>query len=135
VRARAQGNGVPGRMVGDWLIDAGLDTPKAPRSKAPSLNALRRRQGTLMRASDGGRPGQPGGPDGKPVRGARRAAARLGCVSLWLRAGRLRQSACGVCRLGAPPSPGHWRLIPGALMLPTGFRQARLCFSKGLESY
>jgi len=120
-RARAQGNGVPGRMVGDWLIDAGLDTPKAPRSKAPSLNALRRRQGTLMRASDG-RPGQPGGgPDGKPVRRARRAASGLGCVSLWLRAGRLRQSACVVCRLGAPPEPGHWRLTPGRLMPLAGF--------------
>lgn len=45
-----KGGGVPGRTIGDWLIDAGLDTPKAARPKAPSLNALRRRQGAHMRA-------------------------------------------------------------------------------------
>ena len=40
-----QGGGKPGQTMGDWLVDKGLDAPRAARPKQPSLNALRRRQG------------------------------------------------------------------------------------------
>jgi len=38
-----KGGGVPGPTMGDWLVDAGLDTAKAARPKAaPALHAARR---------------------------------------------------------------------------------------------
>ena len=40
-----KGGGVPGPTMGDWLVDAGLDNPKAPRPKAaPAMHAARRQQ-------------------------------------------------------------------------------------------
>lgn len=40
-----KGGGVPGPTMGDWLVDAGLDTAKAVRPKAPpSMQAARRQQ-------------------------------------------------------------------------------------------
>ncbi len=34
-----QGNGAPGITIGDWLVDQGLDAPKAPRIR--SVGAMR----------------------------------------------------------------------------------------------
>ena len=42
--------------MGDWLVDKGLDAPRAARPKAPSLNALRRRQGQQFRSAPFGPP-------------------------------------------------------------------------------
>jgi hypothetical protein len=42
--------------MGDWLVDKGLDAPRAARPKAPSLNALRRRQGQQYRSVPFGPP-------------------------------------------------------------------------------
>lgn len=42
--------------MGDWLVDKGLDAPRAARPKAPSLNALRRRQGQQYRTVPFGPP-------------------------------------------------------------------------------
>lgn len=42
--------------MGDWLVDKGLDAPRAARPKAPSLNALRRRQGQQYRSAPFGPP-------------------------------------------------------------------------------
>lgn len=40
-----KGGGVPGPTMGDWLVDAGLDTAKALRPKPPpSMQAARRQQ-------------------------------------------------------------------------------------------
>lgn len=40
-----KGGGVPGPTMGDWLVDAGLDNPRAPRPKAaPAMHAARRQQ-------------------------------------------------------------------------------------------
>ena len=40
-----KGGGVPGPTMGDWLVDAGLDTAKAVRPKSPpSMQAARRQQ-------------------------------------------------------------------------------------------
>lgn len=40
-----KGDGVPGPTMGDWLVDAGLDSAKAVRPKAPpSMQAARRQQ-------------------------------------------------------------------------------------------
>ena len=52
----AQGGGTPGMTMGDWLVDKGLDAPRAARPKAPSLNALRRRQGQQFRSAPFGPP-------------------------------------------------------------------------------
>jgi hypothetical protein len=42
--------------MGDWLVDKGLDAPRAARPRQPSLNALRRRQGQHFRAAPFGPP-------------------------------------------------------------------------------
>lgn len=49
-----QGKGVPGMTMGDWLVQMGLDQPRADRPKAsaaPSMNAVRRRQSAMLRAA------------------------------------------------------------------------------------
>ena len=45
-----KGGGVPGTTMGDWLVDAGLDSAKAARPKAaPALHAARRQQVSRQR--------------------------------------------------------------------------------------
>ena len=39
------GGGMPGMTAGDWLVSVGLDTAKAVRPKATTLNDVRRKQG------------------------------------------------------------------------------------------
>lgn len=46
--------------MGDWLVDKGLEQPRAPRVKADSLDAVRKRHAMNFRAS------LPGGPGAKP---------------------------------------------------------------------
>ena len=58
-----KGGGVPGPTMGDWLVDAGLDTAKAPRPKAaPVLHAARRQQVSRQRFGS-----QAAKPQGKQV--------------------------------------------------------------------
>jgi hypothetical protein len=47
-----KGGGVPGMMMGDWLVNMGLETakPSVTRPKT-SLDALRRRQGVHREAA------------------------------------------------------------------------------------
>eukprot|EP00891_Asterochloris_glomerata_P002152 jgi/Astpho2/2152/fgenesh1_pg.00040_%23_10_t len=40
-----KGGGMPGMTAGDWLVSVGLDTAKAVRPKATTLNDVRRKQG------------------------------------------------------------------------------------------
>ncbi len=49
-----QGNGAPGITIGDWLVDQGLDAPKAPRVRS-GVGAIRhqQRQSMAMRSSVG----------------------------------------------------------------------------------
>lgn len=49
-----QGNGAPGITIGDWLVDQGLDAPKAPRVRT-GVGAVRaqQRQSMAMRSSAG----------------------------------------------------------------------------------
>ena len=59
-----KGGGVPGPTMGDWLVDAGLDNPKAPRPKAaPAMHAARRQQVCRQRFGN-----QAPKPQGKQVR-------------------------------------------------------------------
>ena len=46
-----KGGGVPGRTMGDWLVEAGIDEAKAARPRAPTLDAVRRRQGAAKQKS------------------------------------------------------------------------------------
>ncbi|KAK9863053.1 hypothetical protein WJX84_000545 [Apatococcus fuscideae] len=46
-----KGGGVPGRTMGDWLVEAGIDEAKAARPRAPTLDAVRRRQGAAKHKS------------------------------------------------------------------------------------
>lgn len=60
-----KGRGVPGPTMGDWLVDAGLDNPKAARPKAaPAMHAARRQQVSRQRFGN-----QAPKPQGKQVRG------------------------------------------------------------------
>ena len=60
-----KGGGVPGPTMGDWLVDAGLDTAKAARPKAaPALHAARRQNMSRERFGS-----QAAKPQGKQVSG------------------------------------------------------------------
>ncbi len=74
--------------MGDWLVDKGLDAPRAARPKAPSLNALRRRQGQQYRSA----------PFGPPHASASRAMGK-----------QARPLACPLCacNLTRPSCPSH----------------------------
>ncbi|KAK9827616.1 hypothetical protein WJX81_006673 [Elliptochloris bilobata] len=147
-----KGGGVPGRTIGDWLIDAGLDTPKAARPKAPSLNALRRRQGTHMRAGAGraadagvgaGGSGKPGHREGclcvicKQARRTGRLWAGMGTggPAVWAPSGGARGSpqqrvgkrayvrACPQL-LGGPLRTPLWALPPSRAWAPADYLAA-----------
>ncbi len=76
-----KGGGVPGPTMGDWLVDAGLDTAKAARPKAaPALHAARRQNMSRERFGS-----QAAKPQGKQVRSMVYAAlccAHLVCFPL-----------------------------------------------------
>lgn len=57
-----QGNGAPGITIGDWLVDQGLEAPKAPRVRS-GMGAIRhqQRQSMAMRSSAAGMGGRGGG--------------------------------------------------------------------------
>ena len=57
-----QGKGQPGVTMGDWLVEQGVDQPKAERPKAPSLDAVRRQQSVLQRAAAAAAAPTPGAP-------------------------------------------------------------------------
>lgn len=44
-----QGNGAPGVTIGDWLVDRGLDAPRAPRIRSDTGSM--RRQHLAMRSA------------------------------------------------------------------------------------
>ncbi len=48
--------------MGDWLVEQGVDQPKAERPKAPSLDAVRRQQSVLQRAAAAAAAPTPGAP-------------------------------------------------------------------------
>ena len=98
--------------MGDWLVDKGLDAPRAPRPKqaaALSLNALRRRQGQSFRCA----------PFGPPHVSSMAGVARLGNGK------QVRGSFCGVLlagprcyayieRCGGWPSTARMSAVPDA---------------------
>jgi hypothetical protein len=57
-----QGNGAPGITIGDWLIDQGLEAPKAPRVRS-GVGAIRhqQRQSMAMRSTGAGMGSRGGG--------------------------------------------------------------------------
>lgn len=70
-----KGGGVPGPTMGDWLVDAGLDTAKAARPKAaPALHAARRQNVARERFGT-----QAAKPQGKQVSNAGRHSCMLFC--------------------------------------------------------
>lgn len=89
--------------MGDWLVDKGLDAPRAPRLKTPSMNALRRAQG--------GHPprGAPFGPPHASMLGSARA---------------------GMGRQVRQPCPGAGSLLPVALGAPP-LQQCSACRTRG----